>query len=186
MKYFTSVVLATAFAISACERLKTDSFASDANGGPKKFVQIKYDIDVNEPTVGITSYTLITNNLEKDKLEGEQIIREKVTLPLAMQKHDETLFDDILAKDFIYQGEEAFFNRAEYIQDRVNAKWVISDVRYENLVLEFFDNYGVLTYRNKVKEKDEFGKDQLYTWFWTDVWIKEDGRWKLRDLRAIN
>jgi hypothetical protein len=63
---------------------------------------------------------------------------------------------------------------------------MISDVQYENLVLEFFDNYGVLTYRNKVKEKDEFGKDQLYNWFWTDVWIKENGKWKLKDLRAIN
>lgn len=63
---------------------------------------------------------------------------------------------------------------------------MISDAKYENLVIEFFDSYGVLTYRNKITEKDEFGKDQLFTWFWTDVWIEENGQWKLKDLRAIN
>ena len=36
------------------------------------------------------------------------------------------------------------------------------------------------------KEKDEFGKEHLFTWFWTDVWVEENGRWKIRDLRAIN
>ncbi len=124
--------------------------------------------------------------MEKDSIDAREIIKAKVLLPLAMQKHDAALFDSVLASGFLYQGEEAFFNRAEYINDRVNAKWMISDAQYENLVIEFFDNYGVLTYRNKVTEKDEFGKDQLYTWFWTDVWIKENGKWKLKDLRAIN
>ena len=103
-----------------------------------------------------------------------------------MQRHDANFFEDILSKDFISQGEEEFFNRTEYIKNRVNAKWMISDVRYENLVLQFLGDYGVLTYRNKVKEKDEFGKDQLYLWFWTDIWVKEDGKWKLKVLRAIN
>jgi hypothetical protein len=149
-------------------------------------VQVKYTVEPDVATVGITSYTLITNNLEKDSSEARQLLKEKVILPLAMQKHDVNLFDSTLAVDFIYQGEEAFLNRAEYIQDRVNARWMISAVQYENLVLQFFNGYGVLTYRNKVKEKDEYGKDQLFTWFWTDIWIRENGRWKLKSLRAIN
>ena len=152
----------------------------------KMYIQLKFNIDVNAPTVGIHTYTLLTNNPGKDSIEAREILQAKVLLPLAMQKHDAALFDSILASDFLYQDEEAFFNRAEYILDRVNGKWMISDVQYENMVLEFFDGYGILTYRNKVKEKDEFGKDQLYTWFWTDVWVKENGKWKLRDLRAIN
>ena len=63
---------------------------------------------------------------------------------------------------------------------------MISDARYENIVVQFLDGYGILTYRNKITEKDEFGKDQLYTWFWTDVWAKEDGKWKLKILQALN
>lgn len=79
-------------------------------------------------------------------------------------------------------------NRQQYIQDRINGKWTITDVQYENVVLQFYDNMnmGVLSYGNVVKETDEFGKQQTYFWFWTDVWIKEKGRWKLKQLRAIN
>lgn len=152
----------------------------------ENYLQVKYDIDVKTSTVGIYNYTLVTNNLAKDSARAREIIKAKVLLPLAMQKHDSILFDSVLAANFLYQGEEGLMNRAEYIHDRINGEWMISDVQYENLVLEFFDDYGMLTYRNKVKEKDEFGKDQLFTWFWADVWVEEAGRWKIRDLRAIN
>jgi hypothetical protein len=160
--------------------------SKNQNESEKKYIQVNIKVDLKTPTVGIKSFTLITNDLQRDISNAQVIIQAKVMLPLAMQKHDETLFDSVLSKDFIYHGEEAFFNRKEYIHDRVNAKWMISDVQYENMVLEFFDDFGVLTYRNKVKERDESGKDQLYFWFWTDIWIKENGRWKIKDLRAIN
>jgi len=185
MKYFIIISVLALLPLS-CDHLKKHTQIPQTSKKESKYVQVKYDIDVNAPTVGITNYTLITNNLERDSSAAREIIKAKVVLPLAMQKHDSLLFESILASDFIYQGEEAFFNRAEYIHDRITAKWMISDARYENLVLEFFDGYGVLTYRNKITEKDEFGKDQLYTWFWTDVWIKEGGKWRLKDLRAIN
>lgn len=183
MKHFASTVVA-AVILMACHNSKNDSVKSTSTH--REDIQVKFNIDVNAPTVGIRNYTLITNNLEKDSIDARAIMKAKVFLPLAMQKHDAALFDSVLASGFLYHGEEAFFNRAEYINDRVNAKWMIFDVQYENLVIAFFDNYGVLTYRNKIKEKDEFGNDQLYTWFWTDVWIKENGKWKLKDLRAIN
>lgn len=152
----------------------------------KKYSQVNFKIDLHTPTVGITNYTLISNDLARDSSNAREIIQAKVILPLAMQRHDASLFDSVLAKDFISQGEDEFFNRKEYIQDRVNGKWMISDVQYENLVLEFFGDWAMLTYRNRVKEKDEFGKENLFLWFWSDIWIKENGRWKIRVLRAIN
>lgn len=162
------------------------SGTTQQNENSKKYIQVNFKVDLNTPTVGINNFTLITNDLQRDSSNAQAIIRAKVILPLAMQKHDSTLFDSVLAKDFISQGEGEFFNRNEYIQDRVNGKWMISDVQYENLVLEFFGDFAVLTYRNKVKEKDEFGKENLFLWFWTDIWIKENGEWKIRVLRAIN
>lgn len=185
MRYSTFMVVAVVM-LPACNNKKMETIKPTLRDNEKKYVQVKFNIDVNVATVGIHNYTLISNNLEKDSIEAREIIKAKVLLPLAMQKHDAALFDSTLASNFLYQGEEAFFNRSEYIKDRVNGKWMISDVQYENLVLEFLDNYGILTYRNKVTEKDELGKEQLFIWFWTDVWIKENGRWKLKDLRAIN
>ena len=172
--------------ICACNNATTNAPEIGTNDTSRKFIQVKFTIDLHTPTVVISNYTLITNDLQNDSTKAKEIIKAKVMLPLAMQQHDLKLFDSILTKDFIYQGEENFFNRNEYIQDRVHAKWMISDVQYENLVIQFFEDYGILTYRNKVKEKDEFGKDQLYLWFWTDIWVKENGSWKLKNLRAIN
>ena len=185
MKQFVSIAVAGAM-LTSCHPSKNDSVTPPGTSHSARYTQVKYNINLQTPTVGIHEYTLISNNLEKDSVAAREIIQAKVLLPLAMQKHDAVLFDSVLASNFLYQGEEAFLDRAAYITDRVNAKWMISDAQYENLVLEFFDEYGVLTYRNKITEKDEFGKDQLFTWFWTDVWVKENGKWKLRDLRAIN
>lgn len=78
-------------------------------------------------------------------------------LQLAMQKHDAALFESVLAKDYIYHGKEAFFDRQEYIHDRVNGKWTIMNLQYENVVLEFYNDMAILSYRNVVKEIDEFG-----------------------------
>ncbi len=149
-----------------------------------KLVHIKTDL--NTPTARIDTLTLITNNILRDSANAQALIHAKVLLPLAMQKHDAVLFDSVLAKEFIYHDEEAFFNRQEYIHDRVNGKWTITDVQYENVVLEFYEDIAVLSYRNVVKETDEFGKPQTFVWFWTDIWTNENGRWKLKVLRAIN
>jgi hypothetical protein len=188
MKYFIAA-FASLLAILGCNNPKEPLIVNQDTKQDttiKKYSQVNFKIDLHTPTVGITNYTLISNDLARDSSNAREIIHAKVFLPLAMQRHDASLFDSVLAKDFISQGEDEFFNRKEYIQDRVNGKWMISDVQYENLVLEFFGDWAMLTYRNRVKEKDEFGKENLFLWFWSDIWIKENGRWKIRVLRAIN
>ena len=102
-----------------------------------------------------------------------------------MQKHDSALFEDLITEDFTAQGETEFFNRQAFIQDRVNGKWMISDVQYENLVLQFFGEVGILTYRNIVKELDEKGMPLTWHFTWADVWIKEEGKWKIKAQRTI-
>ena len=185
MKY--AIILSiVALSTTSCNQQKEHLPGPPISEKNSPYLLVKYDIDVNTPTVGITNYTLISNDLSRDSANAREIIQAKVILPLAMQKHDAALFDRVLAKDFISQGEDEFFNREEYIRDRVSGTWMISDVQYENLVLAFYDGYGILTYTNKVKEKDEFGKEQLFTWIWTDVWVKENGQWKLRELRSLN
>ena len=151
-----------------------------------EYKQVNLKTNLNIPTTRIDSVTLITNNFLKDSAEALALIHAKVILPLAMQQHSAALFDSCLSIEFLYQGEGTLLNRQEYIHDRINGKWTITDVQYENVVLQFYDNMGVLTYGNVVKETDEFGKPQTYFWFWADVWIKEKGRWKLKELRAIN
>ncbi len=80
----------------------------------------------------------------------------KKDMPLAVQRHVAALFNSWCARDFISRGEHEFLGgREEYIDDDVNATWNVLDARYENLVLQFFGENALLTYRNIVKEKDE-------------------------------
>ena len=181
MKFGSSLIFFSLIAIG-CESNKKDTPTKTGltkdTAASKKFSQIKIKADYNTPTVGIDSFNLITNNPEAQMEDAKAIMRAKVILPLAMQKHDAALFDSILAKDFTGRGENEFLEREAYIQNRVKGKWMISDVQYENMALQFFGEIALLTYRNIVKEKDAMGLPQTWHYTWADIWIKEDGRLK--------
>ena len=103
MKSLYSLSIAAVLFISCTQSRKESKESEIANKNPK-FIQIKYPIDLAVKTVGITNYTLISNNLGRDSSEAREIIKAKVALPLAMQKHDSLLFESVLASEFIYQG----------------------------------------------------------------------------------
>jgi len=159
---------------------------SSKRNGSKRFSQVPLKVNYAIPTVGISEYTLITDNLEAHRKDAEAIMLRKKDMPLAMQRHDASLFNSWLARDFISRGEQEFLHKEEYIQDRVNATWSISDVRYENLVLQFFGETAILTYRNAVKEKDEKGVPSTWLYSWADIWVKEDGEWKVEAIYVID
>ncbi len=181
---------------SGCQRNKTSANQqtnSSKQGGRgisffgKRFSQVVLKVDYVVPTVGISEYTLITNDLEAQRKDAEAIMRRKKDMPLAVQKHDAALFNSWCARDFVARGEHEFLGtREEYIQDRVNATWNVSDARYENLVLQFFGETALLTYRNIVKEKDEKGVPTTWLYTWADVWVKEDGEWKVAAIYVID
>ena len=107
-------------------------------------------------------------------------------MPLAVQKHDASLFNSWLARNVVARGEHEFLGREEYIRDRVNATWSVSDARYENLVLQFFGETALLTYRNIVREKDEKGVPTTWFYTWADIWVKEGGEWKVGAIYVID
>ena len=188
MKYFAFVLLWIILFTGCQENEKTARQQSDSTkhtGTAKRYSQVNLKVDYVTPTVGITNYTLITDDVEAHRRDAEAIMRRKKDMPLAMQKHDASLFNGFLARDFVSRGENEFLEREDYIQDRVNALWTISDVQYENLVLQFFGETAVLTYRNIVKEKDEKGIPVTWLYTWADIWVKEDGEWKVGAIYLI-
>src|SRR2546425_3035941 len=164
---------------------RTDS--SKQKGPGKKFSQVVLKVNYVIPTVGISEYTLITDDLEGQRKDAAAIMLSKKDMPLAVQRHDAALFNSWCARDFIARGEHEFLgSREEYIQDHVNAAWNVLDARYENLVLQFFGETALLTYRNIVKEKDEKGVPTTWLYTWADVWVKEDGEWKVAAIYVID
>jgi ketosteroid isomerase-like protein len=189
MKYFIFPLLISTVLLGCKENenaVPGTPVATTKTAENKKFIQVTRRIDNSIPSIGISNYTLITDDLGRDTADADAILLAKVIIPLAMQKHDVALFDSILAKDFTAQGEGEFFEREAFIQNRVNGKWMISDVQYENLVLQFFRDIALLTYRNTVKEKDEKGMPLTWHYTWADIWIKEDRRWKIKVSRGIH
>jgi len=138
------------------------------------------------PTVDIRNYTLITNNFPHDSISAIEILRLKRNLPLAMQRKDSVLFDSILSIGFTYRGEDEFYkNRKDYIRNRVNARWTIDTVQYQNLVLQFFGEIAILTYRNTLNGTDDNNRPVIEHYSWADIYGKENGKWKIKGMHEI-
>jgi ketosteroid isomerase-like protein len=142
--------------------------------------QLTVTQDPPSPNVGITSYVVVAPDLEAVRADAEAVMRVKAAWPLAMQTKDAALFERILARDFTFRAEEEFWNRADYIRDRVNpAGETVAAARYENLVLQFFGNIALLTYRNVIDITREGGTPATLRLSWADVYVREQGEWKI-------
>lgn len=138
------------------------------------------------PTVDIKGYVLITNNPIKDSAESKEVLKVKRNFPLAMQKRDSLLFEQILSANFTFRADDEFFNRQDYILNRIHGTWTIDTVRFENLALQFFGNVAILTYKNSLKGTDDNGRPDLEKYTWADVYGKENGVWKILSVHCID
>lgn len=152
----------------------------------RKYSQLTLKEEAHSRNIGISSYTLITNNDEAHRRDAEAIMRLKKDLPLAVQTKDASLFNRIFARDFTFRAEDEFYEREEYIRNRVERPQTVTSAQYENLVLQFFGEVGVLTYRNVVKVNEANGTIETYQMSWADVYVKENGAWKIGAIHLID
>jgi ketosteroid isomerase-like protein len=73
------------------------------------------------------------------------------------------------------------------INDRVQSTGSIELVQYENMVLQFFGEIALVTYRNVLKNKNASSQpdDKEYI-SWADVYVKENGEWKIGTAHVID
>ena len=152
----------------------------------KKLSQVIIKEETGNPNIGITSYTLITDNAEAHRADAEAVMRVKKNFPLAVLTRNRALFERILARDFVFRGEGGMGSREEYINRRVEPGLGFV-VQYENMVLQFFGEIAVMTYRNVIKNKDANGQpDGTEYMSWADVYVKENGEWKIGAAHIID
>ena len=153
----------------------------------KSLQQITVIEENGTPTIDIKSFSLVGDSSEAQIADAKEILKVKRKWPLAMQEKSRKLFEEILSKDFTIRGEDEFFgNREDYIKDREKGNWGIDTVRYENLVLQFFGDVAVLTYRNKLTGTDIAGIPNKEFYTWADMFKKEDGAWKIGASHCID
>src|SRR6266496_1951892 len=83
---------------SGCQTNKQSNQQTDSSkqkGSAKKSSQVVLKVDYVIPTVFISEYTLITDDLEAQRKDAEAVMRRKKDMPLAMQKHDAALFNKV-------------------------------------------------------------------------------------------
>jgi ketosteroid isomerase-like protein len=152
----------------------------------KQYTQQTISLDRPSSKVDISSYVLITADLEADRGDAEAIIRLRAKLPQAVQTKDAALFDRILARGFTFRAADEFWNREQYIRARVEEPETVGPARYENLVLQLFGEVAVSTYRNIVQLTDASGKPETLYMTWASVYVKEDGEWKIGAVHMID
>ena len=141
----------------------------------------------NTPTVDLPSYTLIVSSDGDRAKDADEILALKRKWPLAMQSLDPLAFDSILSSNFTFKGER-FFNRADYIKNRTTPdEWKITFVRYSNVTLQFFDDRAVLSYVNRITNRNTKTDAIEYEHIsWVDIYTKENDQWKLETAHAID
>jgi hypothetical protein len=181
------IPLAAVFLVFACKenqkvnsRPTGDSYISDTT-------LVILD-DNNTPTVDLSKYILIKASHEDRELDVNEILRVKRKWPLAMQSLNPLEFDSILSKNFTFKGSDSFFNRADYIENRSKSdEWKIIFVKYDNVTLQFFEDIGVLSYVNHITNKNSnTGAIEYEHISWVDIYILEDGKWKIRSAHSID
>lgn len=155
------------------------------NSNVSNYIQVNIKEANTTPTVDIKDFTLVSNNLIADSIEAIEIMQVKRNLPLAMQKHDSLLFESILSKNFTFRAQNEFFNRTDYIANRVHGTWTIDTVKFKNLVLQFFNQTAILTYTNILNGTDDNGKPDTEYYSWADIYLKENGKWKIAGVHEI-
>lgn len=190
MKYFI-VVGSFLILFAGCQVAeKTSNIQPNFHKSPephKNFSQIKVEEKTDNPDIDISEYTLITNNAEAQLADAKAVMQIKKNYPLAMKTKNKDLFERILARNFTFRGQNDFFNREDYINNRVQGKLADWSVKYENIALQFIGESALVTYRNVVKGNDENGKPDYTEYMtWADVYVKENGEWKIGAVHLVD
>jgi len=151
----------------------------------RRYRQVTVDVARPSPTVDISRYVLVTDDVEAVRGDAKRIMRLKADLPLAVQRKDRALFERLFATHFTFRGEDEFWTREEYIRNRVERSEKVGAVRYDNLVLQLFGPVAVLTYRNTVTVTNAGGKQETLHMSWADVYVREAGEWKIAAIHLI-
>jgi len=185
MRQIIVLFLLGQFILCSCNSRKSDS---SLNNEAKESTIIELTDNNSTPTVDLVKYKLIVDSGKDRKSDAEQILKVKRKWPLAMQSKNPAEFDSILSKSFTFKGTDSLYNRHDYIKNRTSQhEWIITFVKYENVTLQFFGDTGILSYINHITNKSlKTGNIEYEHITWVDIYIMEEGKWKIGAAHAID
>jgi ketosteroid isomerase-like protein len=109
----------------------------------------------------------------------ESILRlEKETME-AIRAKDAATLERVLAADFVYRAPGAELSRAEFLQNIAALPGRILSVEGAELRVNVYGDTAVLTGVQRSRVKTDDGAEHASTVAFTDVFVKQRGRWRL-------
>lgn len=109
----------------------------------------------------------------------ESVLRlERETMD-AVRAKDAGALERILAADFVYRTPGAELTRAEFLQNVSQLPGHILSVEGEGLRVSVYGDTAVLTGVQRARVRTDDGAEHASTVAFTDVFVKERGRWRL-------
>jgi len=96
----------------------------------------------------------------------------------ALLNHDESVFNKLLADDFIYTENDKLYSRAEVIQSVMSVTDTVNSAYNEDMQVHIKDKTAIVTGWLLVNGKGVDGTFKRKYRF-TDVWLNQKGNWQL-------
>jgi Domain of unknown function (DUF4440) len=108
---------------------------------------------------------------------AEELVALSHDLVRAVQEHDGSRLDSLLATEFTLDGAAGTLSRDELV-DAAAGAYEIEDFAYVEIDPEVYGNMAVVLsrYRQSAKLGDRDASGELRI---TDVWVRRDGRWQI-------
>ena len=133
------------------------------------------------PTPTTETATATTGTVDKTELETKlKGIEASWNLSQLDKDHGLKLLEEIIADDYLSINNKGVKqNKAELLKSRTENKEIITEVINGDMTVTVFgDNVATIVGSNVTKGKDKDGKAFSRTSFWTDTYMKRNGKWQ--------
>jgi len=133
------------------------------------------------PTTKTETATSASSTVDKTELETKlKGIEASWNLSQLDKDHGLKLLEEIIADDYLSINNKGVKqNKAELLKSRTENKEIITEVINGDMTVTVFgDNVATIVGSNVTKGKDKDGKAFSRTSFWTDTYMKRNGKWQ--------
>lgn len=109
---------------------------------------------------------------------GSTIVQLEKDWVAAIRSKDTTALDRLLADDFVgFSPTGHAYRKTQAIQDLKDARYIVDKMDLDDASVNVYGTTAV-SFTSQEEKSKYAGKDTSGHYYYTDVWVKKDGRWQ--------
>jgi ketosteroid isomerase-like protein len=104
----------------------------------------------------------------------------------AIKSRDASVLERVLTDDFVYRSRGQEVGRDDFLKLCATFPYEIVSIRGEGLKVNVYENLAVVTGLQIAKSKGDDGKEETSEVAFTDVFVRQDGKWVLSLAHAVD